>query len=59
MNYQISFMRPNGERSMLCMAVCNSDLDATIVAAKLMRPEFSHVEIWRGSDRVSMAHLVA
>jgi hypothetical protein len=56
-DYEFSFTRKDGRRTLVCVTLCNNDLDARAAAQSMMRPEFARVEIWRGSDRVGLKHV--
>jgi hypothetical protein len=56
--YEISFLRPDGRCSLIWKAHCPNDLDATVKAAQMMRPEFARVEIRHDGRAVSLANLV-
>jgi hypothetical protein len=55
-DYEFSFTRKNGRLTLVCVTLCNNDLDARAAAQSMMRPEFARVEIWSGSERVARTH---
>jgi hypothetical protein len=52
-NYEISYIARNGQRSLVCLTLCNNDLDARVAANAMMRPEFARVEIWCDTKHVA------
>jgi len=49
-DYEICFIRESGRVALIHVTACNDDIDAKAAAEKLMRPEFTKVEIWRGLE---------
>jgi hypothetical protein len=53
-DYEFRFVREDGRVAFVCATRCYNDLDARVVALRMMKPEFAFAEIWRGMERVDL-----
>lgn len=52
-DYEIRFLKADGTVSLLFVTSCISDAHALETAKRMMRPQFTAYEIWRGQTRVA------
>ena len=52
-DYDIRFLNADGTTALLFVTRCVSDEHALETARRMMRPEFTAFEVWRGHTRVA------
>ena len=52
-DYEIRFLKGDGTVSLLFVTSCISDTHALETARRMMRPQFTAYEVWRGHTRVA------
>jgi hypothetical protein len=53
-NYEIRFVRKDRRAALVCATRCYNDLDARVVARRMLTPEFAYAELWHGMEQVDV-----